>query len=154
MVDIAGILGGRGSGIKIGSNGDGRRSDGRCRGGGGGGVWSQWHHPKPHPLAPVAANYCLAAIHDSASNLCKGDGTTRIALCYDKPGMMWADCAPGGNDGRSSVHVCVECTHLPFRKWVMMGIVVGRMLVAGVLVFRKWLLFDGVGINADCFKKN
>ncbi len=57
--------------------------------------------------------------------------------------MMWADCAPGGNYGMSSVHVCIECTCLPFGRQVMMGMVVGRMLVAGVLIIRKWLLAPG-----------
>ncbi len=57
-----------------------------------------------------------------------------------RPGMMWANHALGGNDGMSSVHVCVEYKHLPFSRWLMMGMVVGRMLVAGTLVVRKWLM--------------
>ncbi len=57
-----------------------------------------------------------------------------------RPGMMWADHAPGGNDGMLSVHMCVECMHLSFGRRAMMGMVVDKMLVSGALVIRKWLL--------------
>jgi hypothetical protein len=53
--------------------------------------------------------------------------------------MMWAN-APGGNNWMLSVHMCVECTRLPFGRWAIMGMVVGRMLVAGALVVRKCLV--------------
>jgi hypothetical protein len=66
--------------------------------------------------------------------------TTESSKCEARPGMMWADRAPGSNVGRLSVHVCIECMRLLFGRWAMMGMVVGRMLVAGVLVVRKWLV--------------
>jgi hypothetical protein len=39
----------------------------------------------------------------------------------------------------SSVHMWVECTHLPLGRWVTMGLSVGRMLVMETAVMRKWL---------------
>ncbi len=66
--------------------------------------------------------------------------TTESSKWEARPEMMWVSCAPGGNDGMSSVHMCIECTCSPFRRWAMMGMVVGRMLVAGALVVRKWLV--------------
>ncbi len=53
---------------------------------------------------------------------------------------MWADRAPSDNNGMLSVHMCIECTRLPFRGRAMMSMVVGRMFVAGALVVRKWLV--------------
>ena len=41
---------------------------------------------------------------------------------------------------RSRVHVCVECTRAPFGRLAMMGVVAGRILVAGASVVRKWLV--------------
>jgi hypothetical protein len=64
--------------------------------------------------------------------------TTESGEWEARPGIMWANRAPGGNDKMSSVHVCVECTCLPFGRWAMMGMVVDRMLVAGMSVVRKW----------------
>jgi hypothetical protein len=40
-----------------------------------------------------------------------------------RPEMMWANNAPGGNNGMLNVHVCVECTCLPFGRQAM---IVGR----------------------------
>ncbi len=54
--------------------------------------------------------------------------------------MMWVARACGGNEGMSMVHVCVECTHLPLGRRAMMGLVVGKMLVAGASLIRKWLV--------------
>ncbi len=48
--------------------------------------------------------------------------------------------ACGGNEGMLMVHVCVECTCLPFGRQAMMGLVVGTILVAGTLFIRKWLV--------------
>jgi hypothetical protein len=53
---------------------------------------------------------------------------------------MWAVQALGGREGMSRVHVFVECTRAPFGRRGMMGVVVGRILVAGVSVVRKWLV--------------
>ena len=38
------------------------------------------------------------------------------------------------------VHVCVEWTRAPFGRQAMMGVVVGRILVVGTSVIRKWLV--------------
>ncbi len=54
-----------------------------------------------------------------------------------RPGIMWAACALGGNEGMLSVHMWVESTWLPLG--AMMGTAVGRMFVAGAEVVRKWL---------------
>ena len=55
---------------------------------------------------------------------------------------MWAAraLALGGRDGVLRVHMCMECTRAQFGRQAMMGIVVGRILVAGALVVRKWLV--------------
>jgi hypothetical protein len=66
--------------------------------------------------------------------------TTDRSECEVSPRMMWVVQAGGGNEGMLMVHVCVECTCLPFGRWAMMGLVVGTMLVAGALVVRKWLV--------------
>ncbi len=66
--------------------------------------------------------------------------TTDRNECEARPGIMWAARALGGREGMSRVHVCVECTRAPFGRRAMMGVVVGRILVAGKLVVRKWLV--------------
>ncbi len=60
--------------------------------------------------------------------------------CEARPGMMWAARARDGDEGMLMVHMCVECTRLPLGRWAMMGLVVGTMLVAGMLVIRMWLV--------------
>ncbi len=54
--------------------------------------------------------------------------TTESSEWEVRLGMMWADRASGGNNRMSSVHVCIECMHSPFRRWAMMGMegVIGR----------------------------
>jgi hypothetical protein len=54
--------------------------------------------------------------------------------------MMWVAWVHGGNKGILMVHVCVACTCLPLGRREMMGLVIGKMLVAGALVVRKWLV--------------
>jgi hypothetical protein len=66
--------------------------------------------------------------------------TTERRECDARPGMMCAVRAPAGRFGRSRVHVWVECTLLPLGRWAMRGTAAGRMLVAGALVVRKWLV--------------
>ena len=66
--------------------------------------------------------------------------TMNRSECKARPGIMWAVQVLGGREGMLRVRVCVECTHAPFRRWVMMGVVVGRILVAGASVVRKWLV--------------
>ena len=66
--------------------------------------------------------------------------TTDRSECEARPGIMWAARALGGREGMSRVHVCVECTRAPFGRRATMGVVVGRILVAGTLVVRKWLV--------------
>ena len=60
--------------------------------------------------------------------------------CKARPGIMWPAWALGGRDGMSRVHLCVECTRAPFGRWALMGVVVGRILVSGAPVVRKWLV--------------
>ncbi len=52
-------------------------------------------------------------------------------------GMIWAWCAEVGRAGMSRVHVCMECTCLPFGSWAMMGLLVEHMLVMGTAVMKK-----------------
>jgi hypothetical protein len=51
--------------------------------------------------------------------------------------MMWARCAAAGRAEMSSMHVCVECTHLPFGRRATMGMSFACMLVMGAAVIRK-----------------
>ena len=60
--------------------------------------------------------------------------------CEARLGIMWAARALGGREGMSRVHMCMECTRAPFGRQAMMGVVVGRILVAGASVVRKWLV--------------
>ena len=53
---------------------------------------------------------------------------------------MWAARALGGREGMSRVHICIECTRVPFGRRAMMGMVVGKILVAEASVVRKWLV--------------
>ena len=57
-----------------------------------------------------------------------------------KLGIMWAARALGGREGMSRVHICIECTRVPFGRRAMMGMVVGKILVAEASVVRKWLV--------------
>jgi hypothetical protein len=66
--------------------------------------------------------------------------TTERRECDARPGMMCIVRAPAGRFGRSRVHVRVECTLLLLGRRAMRGTVAGRMLVAGTLVVRKWLV--------------
>ncbi len=66
--------------------------------------------------------------------------TTDRSECEARPGIMWAARALSGWEGMSRVHVCVECTCAPFGRRATMGVVVGRILVAGTWVVRKWLV--------------
>jgi hypothetical protein len=66
--------------------------------------------------------------------------TTDRSECKARPGIMWVTQALGGREGVLRVHVCVECTHAPFGRQAMMDVVVGRILVAGASVVRKWLV--------------
>ncbi len=66
--------------------------------------------------------------------------TTDRSECKARLGIMWAALALGGRFGMSRVHVCMECTHVPFGRRAMMGVVVGRILVAGASIGRKWLV--------------
>ena len=60
--------------------------------------------------------------------------------CDARPGMMCAVRTPAGRFGRPRVHVWVECTLSPLGRQAMRGTAAGRMLVAGALVVRKWLV--------------
>jgi hypothetical protein len=60
--------------------------------------------------------------------------------CDARLEMMCAVRAPAGRFGRSRVHVWVECTLSPLGRRAMRGTAAGKMLVAGALVVRKWLV--------------
>jgi hypothetical protein len=66
--------------------------------------------------------------------------TTLMKECEANPGMMWARHAGVGRLGKSSVHVCVDCTHSPLRKRATMGLMERWMLLMGALVVRKLLI--------------
>jgi hypothetical protein len=66
--------------------------------------------------------------------------TTLMRECEANPGMMWARHVGVGRFGKSSVHVCVDCTHSPLGKRATMGLMVCWMLLTGVLVVRKLLI--------------
>ncbi len=66
--------------------------------------------------------------------------TTERRECDARPRMMCAVRAPAGRFGRSREHVWVECTLSPLGRRAMRGTAAGRMLVAGALVVRKWLV--------------
>jgi hypothetical protein len=63
--------------------------------------------------------------------------TTEMREWEARPGMMWACHAKAGRAGMLSVHLCMEFTHSPFGRWVMMGLLVGHMLIMGAAVVRK-----------------
>ncbi len=63
--------------------------------------------------------------------------TTLMRECEANPGMMWARRAIVGRSGKSSVHVCVDCTSAPLGKCATMGLMACQTLLTGVLVVRK-----------------
>jgi hypothetical protein len=63
--------------------------------------------------------------------------TTEMREWEARLGMIWAFCAEVGRAGILGVHMRVECTHLPFGSWAMMGFLIGHMLVMGAAVMRK-----------------
>ncbi len=74
-MDIAGILGGRGSGINVGRHGNGRLEVswwGAC-------IFRERDHPEAHPCAFVTADDGTATIDDCASNFGEVDGAPSIA---------------------------------------------------------------------------
>ena len=44
--------------------------------------------------------------------------------CEARPEIMWAARALGGREVMSRVRMCIECTHVPFGRQAMMGVVV------------------------------
>ncbi len=66
--------------------------------------------------------------------------TTDRSECEARLGIMWAAGALVGREGMLRVQVYVECTRAPFGRRATMGVVVGRILVAGVSAVRKWLV--------------
>ncbi len=66
--------------------------------------------------------------------------TMLMRECEANPGMMWARRAVVGRSGKSSVHVCVDCTHALLGKRAMMGLMARRTLLTGALVVRKLLI--------------
>jgi hypothetical protein len=66
--------------------------------------------------------------------------TTLMRECEANPGMMWARRAIVGRPGKSSMHVCVDCTRSLFGKRATMGLMVRWTLLTGALVMRKLLV--------------
>jgi hypothetical protein len=134
-VNISGILGGQGSGIKVCGQLDGDWTGGSSAEGR---IIHRpvWVHLWPQMIIlpwytiaqPILEKVMVHALHIVMTDRSK---------CKARPGIIWAVHAPGGNKGMSSMHVWVECTRLPLGRWAMMGMAVGRMFVAGAEVVRK-----------------
>jgi hypothetical protein len=77
---------------------------------------------------------------NSTSHLALHSVTMLMRECEANPGMMWARCAIVGRLGKSSVHVCVDCTRPPLGKCATMGLMARRTLLTGALVVRKLLV--------------
>jgi hypothetical protein len=75
LIDIAGILHSRGSGIDVGCHGNGRLEVGWW----GACIFGERDHPEAHPCAFVTADNGMATIDDLASNIGEVDGATGIA---------------------------------------------------------------------------
>jgi hypothetical protein len=63
--------------------------------------------------------------------------TTLMRECEANPGMMWARRAVVERLGKSSVHVCVDCTRAPLGKRATMGMMAHQTLLTGALVVGK-----------------
>ncbi len=74
-MDIAGILGGRGSGINVGNHSNGRLEVSWWRAC----IFGERDHPEASPYAFVTADDGTAAIDDRASNFGEVYGATSIA---------------------------------------------------------------------------
>jgi hypothetical protein len=66
--------------------------------------------------------------------------TMLMRECEANPGMMWARHAVVGRLGKSSMHVCVDCTHALLGKHAMMGLMARWTLLMGALIMRKLLV--------------
>jgi hypothetical protein len=66
--------------------------------------------------------------------------TTLMRECEANPGMMWAKHAIVGRLGKSTVHVCVDCTRAPLGMRAAMGLMAHWTLLTGALVMRKLLV--------------
>ncbi len=66
--------------------------------------------------------------------------TMLMRECEANPGMMLARRAVVGRLGKSSMHVCVDCTHSLLGKHATMGLMVRWTLLTGALVMRKLLV--------------
>ncbi len=77
---------------------------------------------------------------NSTSHLALHSMTTLMRECEANPGMMWARRAIVGRLGKSSMHVCVNCTRSLLGKCAMMGLMARWTLLTGALVMRKLLV--------------
>jgi hypothetical protein len=66
--------------------------------------------------------------------------TMLMRECEANPGMMLARHALVGRSGKSSMHVCVDCTRAPLGKCATMGLMACRTLLMEALVVRKLLV--------------
>ncbi len=66
--------------------------------------------------------------------------TALMRECEANPEMMWARRAIVGRLGKSSMHMCVSCTHSLLGKRATMGLMAHWTLMMRVLVVRKLLV--------------
>ncbi len=66
--------------------------------------------------------------------------TTLMRECEANPQMMWARHVVVGRSGKSSLHVCVDCTCSPLGKHAMMSLMVCWTLLMELLAMRKLLI--------------
>jgi hypothetical protein len=74
---------------------------------------------------------------------------TENGKCDARPGITRATWAPAKRSGRSRVLVCVDCTLSPLGRRAMRGTAARKILVAGALAVRKWLVAQESRM-ADC----
>jgi hypothetical protein len=89
-------------------------------------------HPRYLIKHPIFVN---STLHPALHSM-----TMLMRECKAYPGMMWARRAGVGRLGKSSMHVCVDCTRSLLGKSAMMGLMACWMLLTGALVVRKLLL--------------
>jgi hypothetical protein len=103
------------------------------------------HNPVPMHLPPhriMRLRYLLKhpIFVNSTSHPTLHSVTMLMRECEANPGMMWARRAGVGRLGKSSMHVCVDCTRSPLGKHAMMGLMARWMLLSEALVMRKLLV--------------
>ena len=109
------------------------------------GWWGIIHNPVRMHLLPhriMRPRYLIEhpIFVNSTSHPTLHSMTTLMRECEANPGMMWVRRAGVGRLGKSSMHVCVDCTHSLLGKHATMGLMVRWTLLTGALVMRKLLV--------------